>query len=151
MAISASGLLGTEQDPDKKYNRTKVVDKYLCKALKISWYSPSTKWRCFPSPYVLIIRDHWYLDGQRATQQVAWACGATSRVFRAGNPRQLNRLVSIPFAHPLPWKTTAKKGEVGRGKGEGELLQEFSPGYSCYRNHLWRISRLRYARKFARP
>lgn len=57
-----------------------------------------------------------------------------------GNPRQLNRLVSIPFTHPLPRKTTAKKGEVGSGKGEGELLQEFSPGYSCYRNHLRSIS-----------
>lgn len=59
---------------------------------------------------------------------------------RVGNPRQLNCLVSIPFAHPLPRKNTAKKGAVGRGKGEGERLQEFSPGYSCYRNHLRSIS-----------
>lgn len=29
---------------------------------------------------------------------------------------------------------------MGSGKGEGELLQEFSPGYSCYRNHLPSIS-----------
>lgn len=33
-----------------------------------------------------------------------------------------------------------KERRVRRGKGEGEILQEFSPGYSCYRNHLRSIS-----------